>query len=312
MVLPEVFLKALSAVRNLGHAVRDFTTVNLDFLQHYRPRGQRRRAAPRGGRRQRLRFDRPSRNPAASFGRCADGGILNHSEYEVPLILAEPEAPFWGFGEIFVVVAVFLVSLGVVGNLALSLLGSQAKLGYWSVAQEAIAYGIMLLAMKVIFFWRQQPLFRTLGWTRTVFGVGPLAAVGFSLFLLSVLLQLALRTPEVSTPFEKMLRSDTASRLAITFFGITLGPAIEELLFRGFLQPVLVNVAGVFPGILHHRRHLRRHASRPERRTLAERRHHHSRGLRVWPRPSYHRLHPGFHHRAHRVQHTAISGHHTG
>jgi hypothetical protein len=38
VVLPEVFLKAVSAVRNLGHPLRDFTTVNLDFLQHYRPR----------------------------------------------------------------------------------------------------------------------------------------------------------------------------------------------------------------------------------------------------------------------------------
>jgi len=38
VVLPEVFLKAVSAVRNLGHPLRDFTTANLDFLQHYRPR----------------------------------------------------------------------------------------------------------------------------------------------------------------------------------------------------------------------------------------------------------------------------------
>jgi hypothetical protein len=38
VVLPEVFLKAVSAVRNLGHPLADFTTVNLDFLQHYRPR----------------------------------------------------------------------------------------------------------------------------------------------------------------------------------------------------------------------------------------------------------------------------------
>jgi len=38
VVMPEVFLKALSSVRNLGHEVREFTTVNLDFLQHYRPR----------------------------------------------------------------------------------------------------------------------------------------------------------------------------------------------------------------------------------------------------------------------------------
>src|SRR5581483_905449 len=38
VVLPEVFLKAVSAVRNLGHPLARFTTVNFDFLQHYRPR----------------------------------------------------------------------------------------------------------------------------------------------------------------------------------------------------------------------------------------------------------------------------------
>ncbi|HVN06686.1 MAG TPA: hypothetical protein VMT86_19845, partial [Bryobacteraceae bacterium] len=38
VVLPEVFLKAISAVRNLGHPLAGFTTVNLDFLQHYRPK----------------------------------------------------------------------------------------------------------------------------------------------------------------------------------------------------------------------------------------------------------------------------------
>ncbi len=38
VVMPEVFLKAVSCVRNLGTELRNFTTVNLDFLQHYRPR----------------------------------------------------------------------------------------------------------------------------------------------------------------------------------------------------------------------------------------------------------------------------------
>jgi len=37
VILPEVFLKALSLVRNLGHDVREFTTVNMDFVRHYRP-----------------------------------------------------------------------------------------------------------------------------------------------------------------------------------------------------------------------------------------------------------------------------------
>jgi hypothetical protein len=38
VVLPEVFLKAVSALRNLGHPLRRFVTANFDFLQHYRPR----------------------------------------------------------------------------------------------------------------------------------------------------------------------------------------------------------------------------------------------------------------------------------
>jgi len=37
VVMPEVFLKALSLARNLGHKVKNFTTANFDMIQHYRP-----------------------------------------------------------------------------------------------------------------------------------------------------------------------------------------------------------------------------------------------------------------------------------
>jgi len=37
VILPEVFLKAVSVVRNLGAPLRPITTANFDFLQHYRP-----------------------------------------------------------------------------------------------------------------------------------------------------------------------------------------------------------------------------------------------------------------------------------
>jgi len=37
VILPEVFLKALTVARNLGRTVKDFTTANFDMLQHYRP-----------------------------------------------------------------------------------------------------------------------------------------------------------------------------------------------------------------------------------------------------------------------------------
>ena len=37
VILPEVFLKAITLVRNLGHTLSDFTTINLDFIRQYRP-----------------------------------------------------------------------------------------------------------------------------------------------------------------------------------------------------------------------------------------------------------------------------------
>ncbi len=37
VLLPEVFLKAVTLARNLGHTLRDFTTANFDFIQGYRP-----------------------------------------------------------------------------------------------------------------------------------------------------------------------------------------------------------------------------------------------------------------------------------
>lgn len=37
VIIPEVFLKALTLARNLGHEAAPLTTVNLDFVQHYRP-----------------------------------------------------------------------------------------------------------------------------------------------------------------------------------------------------------------------------------------------------------------------------------
>jgi hypothetical protein len=37
VIMPEVFLKALSVARNLGHPVQNFTTATLDMIRQYRP-----------------------------------------------------------------------------------------------------------------------------------------------------------------------------------------------------------------------------------------------------------------------------------
>jgi len=37
VLLPEIFLKAVTLCRNLGYTLQHLTTVNMDFVQHYRP-----------------------------------------------------------------------------------------------------------------------------------------------------------------------------------------------------------------------------------------------------------------------------------
>ena len=68
VILPEVFLKALTLVRNLGHTVDRFTTVNLDFIQQYRPLTNVVR--------------RPTRNGGKGYS------ITGHHEIMVPLLAA--------------------------------------------------------------------------------------------------------------------------------------------------------------------------------------------------------------------------------
>ncbi|MEN8261881.1 MAG: hypothetical protein ABFR82_00245 [Nitrospirota bacterium] len=38
VILPETFMKAVAVTRNLGYTVKNFTTLNMDFIQHYRCR----------------------------------------------------------------------------------------------------------------------------------------------------------------------------------------------------------------------------------------------------------------------------------
>jgi len=167
-----------------------------------------------------------------------------------PLILAEPEQPFWGFAELLLAAAVFLAGLAIVVGGANHYLHAPEDSGLWSVAEEAAAYAILFLALKIMFTRYGKGLLDSLGWSKPgPFSPLSLAVIGLSLSVVVALLESALLTPDIETPFDKLL-SDPASRIAVALFGITVGPVVEELLFRGFLQPVLTSAMGVFPGIL--------------------------------------------------------------
>lgn len=70
VVLPEVFLKCVTLVRNLGHELSDITTANFDFIQSYRP------------------LTNVVRRPTAN-GAGQGYSITGHHELTLPLLAAE-------------------------------------------------------------------------------------------------------------------------------------------------------------------------------------------------------------------------------
>ncbi|HEV2762063.1 MAG TPA: hypothetical protein VGV38_03630 [Pyrinomonadaceae bacterium] len=71
VVLPEVFLKAVTLVRNLGHPLTDFTTANFDFIQSYRP------------------LTNVVRRPTSGDARGRGYSVTGHHELTIPLLAAE-------------------------------------------------------------------------------------------------------------------------------------------------------------------------------------------------------------------------------
>jgi hypothetical protein len=70
VVLPEVFLKCVTLVRNLGHELNGLTTANFDFIQSYRP------------------LTNVVRRPTAN-GAGEGFAITGHHELTIPLLAAE-------------------------------------------------------------------------------------------------------------------------------------------------------------------------------------------------------------------------------
>ncbi len=165
-----------------------------------------------------------------------------------PLVLAEPERPFWGFAELFLALASFLAALAVVVEIASRYFHAPLESGTWSVIEEVVAYAVLFLALRIMFARHGRGLLESLGWSK----LGPftwfsLAMLGVLLAISTVVLGYLLMTPDTETQFEKML-ADPASRVVVGLFSVTVGPMVEELLFRGLLQPVLVGETLVFPG----------------------------------------------------------------
>lgn len=177
---------------------------------------------------------------------------------EPPLVpVPEPAAPapesypFWGYLDLFGFAVIALL-----GSVVVSLLGkllmdaTHVKEAFVLFPAQVLLYAFLLGTLALIFRrYYGRPFWQSLRWAPVEVSA-PFAAVAGVLVAFGVMIaSVLMRTPDIDSPMKALL-SDPASVLMIAVIGTTLAPVCEEIVFRGFLQPLLVRSWGAAPGIL--------------------------------------------------------------
>lgn len=158
------------------------------------------------------------------------------------------ESPFWKYEDLLLFLGAVLPA-GALGALLVRISGvkdSSVKTLLFQAASYALLLGVLYLLVAVRY---GRPFWRSLGWSRAVprgwlcLAASPLLAIATST------LGVALRAPEVGNPVENLI-SGRASLVVVMAFVVLFGPIFEELLFRGFLLPLLARTFGAAGGIV--------------------------------------------------------------
>ncbi|MBV9507355.1 MAG: CPBP family intramembrane metalloprotease [Acidobacteriia bacterium] len=171
-----------------------------------------------------------------------------------PLLPPPPRDPFWGYPDLALflglLVASVIASLGLV-DLTENIfhIQFQAKVAE-ALAAQSLAYLLSFGALALLFrIHYGRPFWRSIGWIS--FRVPPFVVIlsGASTAIGVAFIGAFIRTPTTSNRITEMLE-DPKSLMLVAVFGLTLAPLAEELVFRGFLQPLLVRTLGPAPGII--------------------------------------------------------------
>ena len=169
----------------------------------------------------------------------------------VPPVTAPERWPFWGYSDVAVFVGLFLASAlagAFVGNVLIALF--HIPKGLSALLVQSLIYVLSFSALALLFrIQYDRGFWRSLGWTDLRLSPVLIVGLGVATALLVGFLGGLVRTPNTDNLITDML-ADPRSRLFVVLFAITLAPLAEELIFRGFLQPLLVRSLGTALGIL--------------------------------------------------------------
>lgn len=162
--------------------------------------------------------------------------------------------PVWGWDDVALLIGAVLPSL-LIGTGLMRVLrwiapGLFGILAVATLTFQLFVYAFLIGALFLLISWKHgQPFWTSLGWTMAFRGAiasvvaGPVLAVGLS--FLGVLL----RAPEVRDPIREMI-TGRATLAVVISFGVLIAPFVEELIFRGFLLPLMARSLGPWIAIL--------------------------------------------------------------
>jgi membrane protease YdiL (CAAX protease family) len=170
--------------------------------------------------------------------------------YEAP-----PERyPFWSYGDLALFLGLSAPAL-LAGAVLVRIVIRALHLNVHSKAVELLPaqyVGIGFLFLFLCWVFKVQyrrPFWASLRWVRAPVSFTAAILFGCLLAFAVATIGALLKTPDIDTPMKELL-SDWTSILLVALFAITLGPLCEELVFRGFMQPLLVRTAGPAAGIV--------------------------------------------------------------
>ncbi|MEQ1884855.1 MAG: type II CAAX endopeptidase family protein [Bryobacteraceae bacterium] len=166
----------------------------------------------------------------------------------------DKNVPFWTYTDLALFLCTILPSFAL-GMVTMRLLRSVAPAlvaneTAAALSFQALLYAFMLTSLYfVVASKHQRPFWNSLAWTLPVphpffmLVAGPTLAVSLSA------LGVALHAPEVDSQISKLITSRTAFA-ELMFFGVVLAPVFEELVFRGFLFPLIAEYTGPWPAVV--------------------------------------------------------------
>jgi hypothetical protein len=187
-----------------------------------------------------------------------EGPPLEPLEPPAPLEPFQPPPPerdpFWSYADLLIfaglTIPCMLLGIGAV-KAVFWVFHLHPAVKTWELLEAQFAGYALLMGVLLALFRTQydRPFWRSLGWFTPSLPFFSIASGGVGLAMSVLLLGGLIHTPRTENALTELLK-DPTSLVLVALFGSIVAPVCEELVFRGFVQPLLVRSLGAFAGIL--------------------------------------------------------------